>query len=335
MAGAKSAAIQRKFDLNLAGKLTKKGIKYLEVEHQDIRFTGYSYGDENDYECLVCGQLNHTYSIRSTTLDEAITREWLMSMSADQVNYPRTQKMIGIMYAGGRWYGSHSGARQDWIRNAMPKGVSYVNYSDEDDVVTWGGSTVARDTFKQCWIPGAPGILQCAGAKLARHVASFGGVYAPIYMTEIWVDPQQIHQVYTHQAITDSCDTCREQIATIMCPYTPSQIERMWRDAERDEILDLYRKGDSSSQRTFKLLQDMPAYTARSPTRHLGFTLKQGAQIVAGDFGGGYYRVVLVSGGAFYHSIGSPTIGFNANTPSVPPIYMSAEMFVPSVMDLA
>jgi len=72
-------------------------------------------------------------------------------------------------------------------------------------------------------MPYSPGILQCAGAKLARYVASFK-VYAPIYMTEMWVDPNQTHDSYWHAAITESCDTCREQIATIMCPYTPQEI---------------------------------------------------------------------------------------------------------------
>jgi len=336
--------IQRTYNAGIAGRSTGTKCFYNEKWYNDIWFTGYSYGDENDYNCLACGQAGHTYKIYSTTLDETVARQWMTNIvnalydyyddDNERMNREYKGKMIGVMYAGGRWYASHSGGHQHWIYEALPKGVKYLNHSDNEDVTTWGGSTISRGDFADCQIPFCPGILQCAGAKLARYVASFH-VSAPIYMTEIWADPNQTHDKYIHAAITESCNTCREQIATIMCPHTPQKItEMMYRESKRERVFPRYTRGESRKVRTFQLLEDVVAYTEPWPTRMLGFTLKKGAKIQVNDFSPGYYRVKLLSGWATYHRFGQQTQTIVPETSLVPSMYVDANAFNRSLMDL-
>lgn len=321
---------------------TYKRILYNEQWYEDIRFTGYSYADENQYECLVCGEHGHTYEIRSTTLDEMIAAKWKDAIVAslrkfygndsERMNREYRGKMIGVMYAGGRWYASHSGPylEWEWIQEAMPKGLRYWNFSDEEPVKTWGGVTIDHHLLKECQAPNSPGILQCAGAKLARYVASFR-VCAPVYMTEMWVKPNGTHTKYEHGKITQSCATCCEQIATLMCPHTPQQL---WRYGDKAQIFPPYTDGESQVKRAFQLLEDISAYTEPWPTSALGFTLKKGSTIQVDGFRDGYYQVSLQSGWAIFHCTGSPAREISGNTVGVPPMYVDAGFFKKTLMDL-
>jgi hypothetical protein len=335
--------IQRRYHGHIRGKYTLRDVVYREQQQQGIKFTGYVYGDENEYPCLACGEAGHTYKIYSTTLDEWIVTEWKDAMvralraeygnDSAKMNRDYRGKMIGVMYAGGRWYASHSGAHLKWIYQALPAGLAYLNWNDGDDVRTWGGYEVSRRNFAACQIPHSPGILQCAGAKLARHVARFGAA-APVYMTEMWVDPNHTHADYVHGAITESCLTCREQVATLMCPRTPGEIAELWREEERASVFPPYTRGESRQPREFQLLEDISAYPEPRPTLFAGFTLKKGAKISVNAFDQDHYRVKLVSGLAQYNRTGRPTQTVLPDAAFIPPIYVNAMTFNKNLMDL-
>src|SRR5207249_2604686 len=85
----RGAVIQRAYAAEWDGQPTRRDIVYYNELHQDIRFTGYSYANENSYPCLVCGDDNHTYRIHSTTLDAWIAKMWMVNMVNALYDYYR------------------------------------------------------------------------------------------------------------------------------------------------------------------------------------------------------------------------------------------------------
>lgn len=207
--------IQAAFDPNIEGKFSSKEIFTIGTQKFPTMFTGHTYGAEGSGYCAACHGGLHDYDIRSTTTTNAWALTWFGNLEKVA---PKDAFMLGVLYAGGRFYGATSGNR-DWARDYLPEGIGFIHQAP-DTITTRGGFQLPWEDIENCQVTNAP--LQCAGAKLVSYAVT-KKIYLPYYMTEIWFDPSGSHKRYKNGAIIESCPTCKHLLMALMCPLSSKE----------------------------------------------------------------------------------------------------------------
>jgi len=207
------------YDPGLAGKLSSKNLLEVGGERFPTMYTGHLYGSQGTDYCAACHGGLHDYDIRSTTTTNAIALTWLGVLEQNQ-DACQDKFMLGVLYAGGRYYAANSGERY-WPVDQLPPGTGYIHDAPEA-ITTRGGFSIPHQDIQSCQVTNRP--LNCAGAKLVSYAVT-KQLSFPYYMTEIWFGPKNNHATYKHGAIIESCDTCKHLLMALMCPLSQEDAE--------------------------------------------------------------------------------------------------------------